>query len=1487
MKTIPLAVLILLLVSFVPSSIISIQSEPGSFSIDEKEPLIEVNVEREHFIENGGQLSRDDILYYTLGPFRVGFTERSVVFAITDPREGMYSYEMEFSDARDVEPEGIDPEETYYNYMVGEKDRWASGLPCYRKIVYEDLWPGIDLVYYFDENSLKYDLIVEPHADPSDIEFNLIGIDEAFIDKEGDLNLRTPFGTVSDSELVSYQEDDEITTDFVLEEDHLRFRIEGYDRTSPLVIDPLVQYCTYLGGTSSENNNIIDSMLYNGDILISGITYSSNFPVTSGVIDRTSLNGEGFVTRMKGDLGSLVFSTFLGGENTDAIFGMDMDPSGNIYVSGLTFSKQFPITPGVMNETSKIDMIETPWGYEELAPDSFVSKMSSDGTNLVYSTYIAGNHTDYNRDLAVDDDGYAYVISSVASGDLPVKNAYQSEKNGYNDFYLIKMNQNASDFEWATYLGGDDDEWSSEGPTDIKISSSGDVFITGISGSMDFPTTSSAYKQSTSSRWMTGTLTSFNSDGDLIFSTYVHEDTEVTSLEVTNDSVFMTGYTSISDFPVTKATAYDDTLGGWGDAFVLEMDASGSQVKYGTYLGGDEDEYGYDISFDDEGRIMLTGYTFSEDFPLSEHPLDDSMEGWVDSFVTILNLERDDIHFSSFFGGDQDDLGMRLDVDENGGLFLVGLTGSSDLPVHDEAYDKTFSNGDIYISRIKIHSFPPTRPRDLSALRGDGNVTLSWSPPMNDGNETISNYNIYMSQLNRTFELVGKADGNATSFIHEDLDNGERYYYYITAENIVGESPPTITLMRIPATIPTAPEITGYSTGDGSITLEWNDPEDLGGDIEITFNVYMGLTPDEMELEASGLDDFSYTQSDLINGEVYHFAISASNGVGEGPMTTHVSLRPLKIPGPPVNLSYERGHRFVHLSWEPPRENGGEENLEYDILKSTLDSEPETIATTRRLDYNVTDLMNGIYYLFTVIAHNEKGNGPSTSAVVAIPIGAPTEPRDLKADLNDGKAALSWRSPSDFGGDEKVKYNIFIQGPDGEDTLVAAGVDETDYKMSGLVNGLTYTFFVTAVNDLFESSASNTATAICLGPPSAPRNVEVVGGNSEVTISWDPPSDDGGDAFLNYRVFSGTSLTDLSEIGETMGLTHTEKDLKNGKTYYIAVRAFNSFSIGDFSETVMVVPLSVPGIPEIILTTPSDGSIKVDWKAPVNLGGSDRVTYNLYLAPEGSTPLLEKNNITSTSYKLTGLENGIEYTISVSAENQRGEGVRSDSVREIPVTAPGIPLNLTLDPGKGEITVSWTLPQDSGGSPFLEVEIYRWEEGMEPVLLATVDADSAVYVDNNVKDGVRYYYDVIGVTSVGRTPTSETRDAKAGSSDDGTMDLYLPITIAVVIMMVVMVLIILLALRKDKKAVSIQQPPQYINTTPYQNLPVGTPSNLQTAEQTMLGGAEAAPGLPQPSSQGGETGVAQSANTGVYDEYQNSSSSQSSSSSSSFSSSSQ
>jgi hypothetical protein len=356
-----------------------------------------------HFIPNKGQMKRDDILFYTRDPVTMGFTNHSAITVLTDRENRSLSFEAIFVECNEVEPVGMGEFTMVYNYLVGDESCWRRGIHPYSSIRYPDLWDGIDLVYRSVEGSIKYEFIVKPGADPERILIEYRGMTGMFIGSNGNLIVKTILGCVEDSELVSFQEGREIQLNFHIDCNRVSFQMEKYDDKKTLIIDPHIVCSTYLSG--SDSDEIEGGMrLYDGYPYLAGNTRSSDFPVTVGIIDTLLSDTDAFITKMTSDLSNLEFSTFLGGSDYEEIEAFNFDDRGNIIVGGMTSSKDFPTTSGVLNETSNIwtDPRNVSMPTDDVTyADAFFSKINQNGTKLLFSTFIGGHDSECVKDIEI------------------------------------------------------------------------------------------------------------------------------------------------------------------------------------------------------------------------------------------------------------------------------------------------------------------------------------------------------------------------------------------------------------------------------------------------------------------------------------------------------------------------------------------------------------------------------------------------------------------------------------------------------------------------------------------------------------------------------------------------------------------------------------------------------------------------------------------------------------------------------------------------------------------------------------------------------------------------------------------------------------------------------------------------------------------------------------------------------------------------------
>src|SRR5262245_4830853 len=348
--------------------------------------------------------------------------------------------------------EGLEELHSKSNYFIGnDPQKWRTNVANYARVRYQDVYPGVDMIYYGNQRQLEYDMVVSSGADPRVIAIGFKGADKVEISGEGELLLQTAGGEIRQHRPIAYQEVNgarqEVRCSYVLKEkDQIGFEVAAYDVTKPLVIDPVLTYSTYLGGSSGEfaQGIAVDS---SGNAYVTGRTLSSDFPTANPLQPNNAGTCGVFVTKLNPQGSSLVYSTYLGGsdggfeQESEFGCGIAVDSSGNAYVTGRTFSSDFP-TANALQPNNAGDY------------DVFVTKLNPQGSALVYSTYLGGDDEDGGRDIAVDSSGNAYVTGWAYSVNFPTANAFQPDYAGGIDAFVTKFNAAGSALVYSTYLGG-------------------------------------------------------------------------------------------------------------------------------------------------------------------------------------------------------------------------------------------------------------------------------------------------------------------------------------------------------------------------------------------------------------------------------------------------------------------------------------------------------------------------------------------------------------------------------------------------------------------------------------------------------------------------------------------------------------------------------------------------------------------------------------------------------------------------------------------------------------------------------------------------------------------------------------------------------------------------------------------------------------------------------------------------------------------------
>ncbi|MEA3359575.1 MAG: SBBP repeat-containing protein [Thermodesulfobacteriota bacterium] len=621
------------------------------------------------------------------------------------------------------------------NYLIGKNpENWHTDIPAFKEIIYKNLYRGIDLKIYGTNNQMEYDFIVSPHADPSKIHIACDGIDTLRINKAGDLIINTSLGEIRHLKPLIYQnirgKKHIIDGAFKLSKNTFSFDIIKYNTHYPLIIDPLtLSYSTYLGGSAEDlgQSIAVDS---SGNAYITGVTKSENFPTSDPYQATLPGNYSVFVTKINPTGDSLIYSTYIGGSSDDRASGIAVDSTGSAYITGETKSENFPtknpyqatlagefdafvtkLTPsgndlsfstylgGTLYDTGSSVAVDSSGGafvggstrsidfpvknaFQEnikkhfgiaILTDVFVAKLSPDGSSLTYSTYLGGRGQDKGNSIAVDQSGNVYITGETSSVDFPVINGLQEKYAGHTDAFVSKLNFDGKSLAYSTYVGGSLGDYSRS----ITVDSFGSVYITGETGSLNFPV----------------------------------------------------------------VNAYQDKIGGpvqgilyFGDAFAAKISPDGNSLIYSTYLGGRGQDGGNSIAVDQSGNVYITGETSSVDFPVI-NGLQETFKGHTDAFVVMLNPDGKCIAYSTYIGGNGQDRGNSIVVDRYGFSYITGFTYSDNFPLENSFIETKSGQLDIFITKIKPMESPflpdgdvaPFGERDGIVDVGDALVCLQFA----------------------------------------------------------------------------------------------------------------------------------------------------------------------------------------------------------------------------------------------------------------------------------------------------------------------------------------------------------------------------------------------------------------------------------------------------------------------------------------------------------------------------------------------------------------------------------------------------------------------------------------------------------------------------------------------------------------------------------------------------------------------------------------
>ncbi len=687
-------------------------------------------------------------------------------FSLTVTREGAElrvagdEIHLRFEGAsREAGVEGEEALRGKVNYFIGTSaEAWRTDLPLYSKVRVRGVYPGIDLLFSGNGKHLEYDWMVGPNADPSRIRMSFPGARSVELDARGNLKIRGRSAEIEQAKPRVFQDARELNGRFALKGRTAHFELASYDHSRPLRIDPEISYSTFLGGQDGDAiyATAVDPQ---GNLLIAGVTLSTNFPSRNGVIGPVTGAAQAFVAKLNLSVGggnSLIWSTYLGGsDNFSYGMGIASDAQGNVLITGTTAANNFPLANPVQKIVNQTGAASScPPGFfttvsNASCADVFVTKITAAGDRIVFSTYLGGTGNDAGYAIGSDTAGNVYVAGHTQSSDFPAPGtSFQTNLHGLTDAFVARFTPDGT-LSYSSYFGGEGDDIA----TSLAVTPAGSVYLAGTTTSASLQVVSPFQNSRTGPE--VGFLARFDfaSGGGaaLTYSTYIGGSkgaSTVTNLLLDSKGMlYLTGATTAPDFPVTSNAVLQkytlntnstsapfamapyllptfQSLAVNGDGFVLEMNPGGistAQLVYSTLLGGSYNDVVTGVALDSSGHILVTGATTSYDFPLTGDAFLTSngavnVTGTMKAFFSVIDPGTQGLAgllFSTYFGGAGNDMGLRAASDGKGGI-IVGQTRSRNFPllnpyqaVYGGDVTAALVQGDGFVTRFDLTQNAP------------------------------------------------------------------------------------------------------------------------------------------------------------------------------------------------------------------------------------------------------------------------------------------------------------------------------------------------------------------------------------------------------------------------------------------------------------------------------------------------------------------------------------------------------------------------------------------------------------------------------------------------------------------------------------------------------------------------------------------------------------------------------------------------------------
>ena len=1073
-----------------------------------------------------------------------------------------------------------------------------------------------------------------------------------------------------------------------------------------------INCATYIGGSDSEYGHRV-KVDKNGDVFLAGETRSLNFPTSSNGVYRSHIGGseDAYILKFNKTLGKLIFGTYLGGSNNDWGRGFDIDLKGNSYICGFT---------------SSTDLCQVSSGYDRTFNqglyDGYVIKLNPTGQKIIYSTYLGGSSNEAVNSLVVDDDQNVFIIGSTESNNFPTTNgSFDQSLNGGNDIFTLKLNNSGNTIDYSTLLGGIVNDIGRE----VQINSDGEVYLYGEVSSADFPTTPGCYDPILNKRNLF--VSQFNNNfTKLKYSTFIGGGNEWSAgFDIDEDGDAYGAAYYGTNFPTTPG-AMNTTNNGGDDAIIFKV-----RMQYPpsepTNISADIGDSFVNLTWNEPnylGKSYILNYTIYRGLTQDSLSLytsigndtwfnDTNVVNGVDYYYqliannTIDYSNKSSIIKATPFGNPSE----PINIDTINGPGFVNLTwdpplnnggdpnilfnvyygtnpislNKSILQLSEYWYNftslkfgikyyfgiKSLNNHGLSSLSLLVSSIPrniPSKPINVSAIGRNHSVHLSWAIPINNGGDLNLTYNIYRGNKTNPLKMINTTI-TKTFFNDTRLINGMEYYYRISANNSMGESPFSSEITAIPINVPSMPTNFIKVCGNGFINLSWDLPIDDGGVGILNFNLYKNNSDNNFILYSSvPRYKLFFNDTNVINGFDYSFRISAVNIKGEGDFAGPLAAIPRGPPSSPINATIFRGPGYLNISWEGPLSDGGYPIEGYRVYRK--ESGVFLLHGETNDSYFIDLWANqGVNYSYYITAVNEYDESIPTPIFWGMSIGIPSPPYPLMIGRYDGAIKINWSS----GIFSLFEYDItHVRIYRNGTFLVEIPASENYFNDTGLINGVVYKYQISSVNILGEGDLSDEFEAVPGWSPSAPRNLTTWANSTMVKISWDPPEFIRGfpvDMYIVYRKTDDGRWINLMNIPASNNPHWNDSYVEKGNTYEYKVIALNqrgaSPQAGPVSATTpMGDSPERPGVKSITLT--NEGKIEIEWNGPQ----IEEVEYSIFrkINENGTFVFLSTTN--GLVYSDTPTTRNVTYYYYIIATNQYGDSPSSE-VLSIFFPSPG------------------------------------------------------------------------------------------------------------------------------------------------------------------------------------------------------------------------